>query len=123
MTLKAIFYMNPNETNVRSDTKKIIQLLEKLKKTKKIDYKIVDTSKMIDSERTKAYINVIGPSVFNKYEVRRVFGTNRQSGIFFGKEQPALFLEGDIWEILPHRIKEKNVSIENFLEGLERTSK
>jgi len=115
--------MNPNETNVRSDTKKIIQLLEKLKKTKKIDYKIVDTSKMIDSERTKAYINVIGPSVFNKYEVRRVFGTNRQSGIFFGKEQPALFLEGDIWEILPHRIKEKNVSIENFLEGLERTSK
>lgn len=122
MPTNAILYIDTNATNVRSDSKKIILLLDKLKKSKKLDYKIVDTSKMTDSERLTAYINVIGPSVFNKYEVRRVFGTNRQSGIFFGKEQPALFLEGDIWEIFPHRKDGKDVLIENFLEDLWRSN-
>ena len=107
--------MDPNITNVRSDTKKIVQLLENLKKSKKLDYKIIDTSKITYSERMKAYIEVIGHSVFYKYEVRRLFGTNRKSGIWFGKEQPALFLEGDKWEVFPHRKKDEEVSIENFL--------
>lgn len=70
MPINATFYMNPNEPNVRSDIGKILQLLEKLKKAKKIDYKTIDTSKMTESERISAYTSVIGPSVFNKYEVR-----------------------------------------------------
>ncbi len=121
MSIKATFYINPTETNSRSDIKKILQLLENLKKSKKLDLEIVDTSKMNDSERVNAYIHVIGPSIFNKYQVRRVFGTNRQSGIWFGKEQPALYLEGDVWEILPHRKNGIDVSIESFLEELQRS--
>lgn len=113
--------MDPNEPNVRSDVKKITQLLEKLKKAKKLDYKIIDTSKMSDTERSSAYANVIGPSVFNKYEVRRVFGTNRNSGVWFGKEQPALLVQGDIWEIFPHRKNDKDVTIEKFLENLAKS--
>lgn len=53
--------MNSNEPNVRSDVKKITQLLDKLKKAKKLDYKIINTSKMSDTERLNAYANVIGP--------------------------------------------------------------
>lgn len=121
MPINATMYMDPKETNSRSDTNKIVQLLDKLKKSKKLDYKIIDTSKMTDSQRSDAYVKVIGPSVFNKYEVRRVFGTNRQSGIFFGKEQPALMVEGDIWDIFPHKKNGKEITIEKFLENLTRT--
>ncbi|MFZ1078038.1 MAG: hypothetical protein WAN47_11485 [Nitrosotalea sp.] len=121
MPINASLYISTKETNVRSDVNKIIQLLDKLKKSKKLDYKILDTSKMNDSERLDAYGKVIGPSVFNKYEVRRSFGTNRQSGIFFGKEQPALLVEGDIWDIYPHRKNGKEITIEKFLENLVRT--
>lgn len=116
-----MLYMNPNEPNVRSDVGKITRLLDRLKKSKKLDYKIIDTSKMNDSERFSAYSNVIGPSVFNKYEIRRVFGTNRNSGVWFGKEQPALLVQGDIWEIFPHRENGKDVTIEKFLENLSKS--
>lgn len=61
MPINATFYMNSNEPNVRSDVKKITQLLDKLKKAKKLDYKIINTSKMSDTERLNAYANVIGP--------------------------------------------------------------
>ncbi len=118
MPINVTFYAHPTETNIRSDVNKITQLLNKLKKVKKLDYKIIDTSKMTDSERFNAYSSTIGPSVFNKYEVRRVFGTNRQSGIFFGKEQPALLVQGDVWEIFPHMKNGKVKSIESFLESL-----
>ncbi|MGI0102406.1 MAG: hypothetical protein ACREA7_07410 [Nitrosotalea sp.] len=121
MPINTTFYMNPNETNTRSDVNKIIQLLDKLKKSKKLDYEIVDTSKMTEKERQNAYGKVIGPSVYNKYEVRRVFGTNRQSGLLFGKEQPALLVEGDVWEIFPHRKSGREVSIEKFLENLSKS--
>lgn len=46
----------------------------------------------------KAYMEAFEPSVFNKYEIRRAFGTNRQSGIFFGKEESALIIAGDLGE-------------------------
>jgi len=121
MAINATVYMNQKETNSRSDMNKIIELLDKLKKSKKLDYRMIDTSKMTDSQRMDAYGKVIGPSVFNKYEVRRVFGTNRQSGIFFGKEQPALLVEGDIWDIFPHRKSGKEITIVKFLENLMKT--
>lgn len=121
MAINATVYMNQKETNSRSDMHTIIELLDKLKKSKKLDYRMIDTSKLTDSQRMDAYGKVIGPSVFNKYEVRRVFGTNRQSGIFFGKEQPALLVEGDIWDIFPHRKNGKEITIVKFLENLMRT--
>ncbi len=113
--------MSSKEINVRADLKKILALLEKLKKAKKLDYKVIDTAEMSDSQRSKAYIDVIGPSVFNKYEIRRVFGTNRQSGVSFGKEQPALYVAGDIWDVFPHRKNGKVTTIESFLEHLMKS--
>jgi hypothetical protein len=80
---------------------------------------VVDTAKMTETELTHAYCEAILPSVFNKYQIRKVFGTNRKSGIFFGREQPALLVEGTSRDIYPHMINGKTVTIESFLEKLK----
>lgn len=118
MPITAALYMSTKETNVRADVKKITALLDRLKDAKKLDYKIIDTSRMTGSERDKAYSTAILPSVFNKYEIRRIFGTNRKSGIFFGREQPALLVTGDMSEVFPHRKNGRTMTIERFLERL-----
>ncbi len=76
---------------------------------------------MSETQLTDAYVRSIMPSVFNKYKVRTIFGTNRKSGIFFGRQQPALLVEGDIWDIYPHENKGKKVLIESFLASLSKT--
>jgi len=116
MTVNAKFYCDPKELNSRTDVKTVIQLLDKLKKLKKWNYDVIDTSKITESERTLAYVEVILPSVFNKYKIRKIFGTNRQSGAWFGKEQPALYLQGELFETLPHEKEGKTKTIEEFLE-------
>ncbi len=116
--LSATLYKSSKETNVRSDLKTVQSLLEKLSSKKKLDYKIIDTSNMTESQLIEAYTKAILPSVFNKYRVRTVFGTNRKSGCFFGKEQPALLVEGDIWNVYPHEKGGKKFAIETFLSGL-----
>lgn len=120
MPINATLYMSSKEANTRSDLNKIKQLLDKLKNSKKLDYKITDTAKMTPEECDHAYAETILPSVFNKYQVRKVFGTNRHSGVFFGKEQPALLLKGDMWEVYPHIKNGKTISIEKFLGSLTK---
>lgn len=119
--LTMTLYKSDKETNVRTDLRTTIDLLEKLKSKKKLDYKIIDTSKMSEPQRTEAYGKAVMASVYNKYQVRTVFGTNRQSGFFFGKEQPALLVEGDIWDIYPHKKDGKIITIEGFLSKLVKT--
>jgi len=121
MTLSLTLYKSSLATNVRTDLKLVQTLLEKLKKKGKIDYKIIETSKMNDSELRAHYTKALLPSVWNKYRIRTVFGTNRNSGCFFGKEQPALLIEGDVWEIFPHEKDGKKVIIEKFLSSLTKT--
>ena len=47
-------------------------------------------SRHVDAELTEAYTKALLPSVWYKYRIRTVFGTNRNSGCFFDKEQPDL---------------------------------
>lgn len=117
-TINVTLYRSSEETNVRTDLKTTVYLLDKLKSRKKLDYKIVDTAKMSDSQLFEAYSKAIMPSVFNKYKVRKVFGTNRHSSIFFGKQQPGLLVEGDIWNVYPHEKDGKKIAIETFLTNL-----
>ena len=118
LSIHATLYLSNNELNVRCDLSRIKELLDKLRNEGKLQYEVVDISKLTESEISEAYIKSIVPSVFHKYEVRRVFGTNRKSGVFFGKEQPALLLEGDIWEVFPHRENGEEKTIENFLSEM-----
>ena len=119
MPLKATLYKSSKETNVRTDLKTVESLLKKLADKNKLAYKIIDTANMTKSQLIEAYTKAILPSVFNKYRVRTVFGTNRNSGCFFGKEQPALLVEGDVWNIFPHEKDGKKVAIETFLTDLQ----
>ena len=121
MPLKATLYKSSKEANIRTDLTFVETKLKELSKTNKLSYNIVDTANMDGSERDSLYVRAILPSVWNKYRVRTIFGTNRHSGVFFGKEQPALLVEGDIWGIFPHKKDGKEISIENFLENLTKT--
>jgi hypothetical protein len=121
MAITMTLYKSDSSTNVRTDLNLVSTLLEKLQKEGKLNYKIIDTSKFSDSELDDHYGKAIMPSVWNKYRIRTVFGTNRNSGCFFGKEQPALLIEGDIWEIYPHEKDGKKITIEKFLSGLAKS--
>lgn len=121
MPLKATLFKSSKESNVRTDLNFVESKLEELSKSKKLSYEIVDTAKMDRSQRDELYVKAVMPSVWHKYRVRTVFGTNRQSGIFFGREQPALLLEGDIWGIYPHEKDGKKVLMETFLASLSKT--
>ncbi len=80
----------------------------------------IETADMTEAGLTKAYTDALLPSVFHKYRIRTVFGTNRNSGCFFGKEQPTL-LSGDIRGIYPDEREGKKVLIETFLSNLSET--
>lgn len=121
MPLKATLYKSSKESNVRTDLNFVELRLKELSKANKLSYKVIDTATMNRAERDELYVKAVMPSVWHKYRVRTIFGTNRQSGIFFGREQPALLLEGDIWGIYPHEKEGKKVLIETFLASLSKT--
>ena len=121
MALKATLYRSSKESNVRTDLNFVESSLKELTEQKKIECTIIDTADMTEAELTEAYTKALLPSVWHKYRIRTVFGTNRNSGCFFGKEQPALLLEGDIWGIYPHEKEGKKVLIETFLSNLSKT--
>ena len=80
MTISVTLYKNDAATNVRTDLNLVTTLLEKLQKEGKLSYKTIETSEIGDSELSSHYVKAIMPSVWNKYKVRTVFGTNRKSG-------------------------------------------
>ncbi|MCE2506931.1 MAG: hypothetical protein J4F36_10820 [Nitrosopumilaceae archaeon] len=120
MALKLTLYKSSDESNVRTDLSYVEKTLKELSAKKKLEYKTIDTAKMSDTELTEAYSHALVPSVWNKYKIRTVFGTNRNSGCFFGREQPALLVEGDIWGIYPHEKDGKQVLIETFVANLTK---
>ena len=118
MPLNVTFYRCKNEPNVWANLDKIETMLQDLANKGKLNCNIVDTDTMPEPELADAYIRAIMPSVWKKYRVRTVFGSNRHSGVFFGKQQPALLVEGEQWDIYPHEKDEKRVLIETFLQDL-----
>ncbi|MEX0862279.1 hypothetical protein [Nitrosopumilus sp.] len=121
MPLKATLYRSSKESNVRTDLNFVESTLKELSEQNSLEYSIIDTADMTNAELTESYTKALLPSVWHKYRIRTVFGTNRNSGCFFGKEQPALLLEGDIWGIYPHEKDGRKVLIETFLANLSKT--
>jgi hypothetical protein len=81
-----------------------------------------NTAKMSATDLEHAYIRAILPSVYRKYRVRRIFGSNRQAGLFFGRGVPALLISdpthktpGDVY---PHEQAGRIVTIHDFLTEL-----
>ena len=85
--------------------------------------RLVDTSQMDREALSAAYIKAaVMPSVYGKYRVRTVFGTNRQPGIKFGLSVPALFVHDPSGEtaghVYPHDKLGRYVTISEFLTEL-----
>jgi hypothetical protein len=80
----------------------------------------VDTAQLSEKERIETYTRVALPAVYRHYEVKRMLGSNRHSGCFFGAEVPALLVTdtdspGDTY---PHRKGDRIVTIHSFLTDL-----
>lgn len=80
----------------------------------------VNTAQMDASELYEIYISEAVPSsVKKKYKIGHIFGTQRKSAVYFGKEQPALLVYQNGGEestdVSPHTVKGRRVSIEDYL--------
>jgi hypothetical protein len=96
----------------------------------------IDPNTLTQDQRIHEYSRAIIPAVYKKYEVKRIFGTNRHSACWFGVQVPALIVKRDSDDIVgdtyPHR-KPPNtvVTIHDYLsvtlaalaESPEATSK
>lgn len=115
------FYYNSKVEPFRRYLDEIFSLLRKCEE-KGIEYKIVDTKDMGNSEVNDIYINACMPSVFKKYAIRKIFGTNRNSGVFFAKQVPALLIYEDNQiapsDVYPHEKGKREIEIVEFLKNL-----
>ena len=96
-------------------------LLEQARK-RGIDCEWVDTSKLSEADRMRAYFDAVGPSVRKKYRIRQVFGSRRNSGWLFGKGVPALVVVDSAKQhpedVYPRKEVGQMVTIHDFLEIL-----
>ncbi len=89
-----------------------------------IEYRVVDAGAMTREEAQSAYERLaVPPSVRRRYRVRRVFGTNKYTGGFFGKGVPALVVleNGRPQDVYPHEEQDGTiVTIKDYLDRLTR---
>jgi hypothetical protein len=119
--MKLIFYYNSRVEPFRRVLDEIFSLLRKCEE-KRIECKIIDTKDMGDPEINDIYLNACTPSVFKKYAIRKIFGTNRNSGVFFAKQVPALLVYEDNQivpsDVYPHEKGKQEIEIIEFLKNL-----
>ncbi|MGH7813341.1 MAG: hypothetical protein ACREQI_04985 [Candidatus Binataceae bacterium] len=84
-----------------------------------IDVRIIDTSTMADKELQAIYGRAIAPSVYKRYRIRKIFGTNRYAGCSFGRGVPALLAQESersiVEDVFPHEEPGKLVTIRDAL--------
>jgi len=84
------------------------------------DVEFVDTALFTEKARIESYSRVALPAVYRHYEVKRMLGTNRHSGCFFGAEVPALLVTNadSAGDTYPHRKGNRITTIHSFLTEL-----
>ena len=84
------------------------------------EYRVVGG--LTQQEREEAYVSrAVRPSVSKRYRVRRVFGTNKYSGQYFGGAVPALVVleNGRPVDVYPHEEQDGTiVTIRDYLERI-----
>ena len=122
-----LFYSSKVEEPL-CDLKRIFSYLNDLKKAG-ISVDLFDTAEISLSELYGHYIkDAVPSSVRKRYRIAHLFGTQKRSGIFFGKEQPSLlfYAEGEFTDagrltakeptdVYPHDKGGRRISIEEFL--------
>ncbi len=119
-----LYYSNatkPLSDSANDGFEKALELLRQLQ-NENVTCEVVDTTRLSEEELYKAYAKAWLPSVSKKYGIRRVFGTRRRSGCFFGREVPALVVYEDDKEnpvdIYPREELGRTVTIKEFLQDL-----
>lgn len=79
----------------------------------------IDPSTLSAEQMRDAYAKAAIPAIYKKYEVKRMFGTNRHSACWFGFQVPALLVketDDAVGDTYPHRKSETIiVTIHDFL--------
>lgn len=82
----------------------------------------IDTADLSDGAVYQAYAAAWAPAISKKFGIRRVFGTRRRSGCYFGREVPALLVYEDDGEepsdVYPREELGRTVTIAEFLKDL-----
>ncbi|MYE46988.1 MAG: hypothetical protein F4X25_09675 [Chloroflexi bacterium] len=85
-----------------------------------VAYRVVEG--LTEQEREEAYVSrAVRPSVSKRYRVRRIFGTNKYSGQYFGGAVPALVVleNGRPVDVYPHEEQDGTiVTIRDYLDRL-----
>ena len=85
-------------------------------------YSVVDAGEMTRHDREEAYHSrAVRPSVMRRYRVRRIFGTHKYPGQYFGSEVPALVVleDGRPVDIYPHEEQDGTiVTIRDYLDRI-----
>jgi hypothetical protein len=115
--LSTIFDTHPQNKGIRD----VLEHIDDFQK-KGIPIEKRNTAKMSATDLEHAYIRAIVPTAYRKYRVRRIFGSNRQAGLFFGRGVPALLISdsshkapGDVY---PHDQAGRIVTIHDCLTKL-----
>lgn len=89
-------------------------------KSRGIGVTIIDTANWDISMLYEIYLRAVIPSVQKRYRIRKVFGTARDSGRYFGRQIPALLVYEDdrVLDVYPHEEGRRITPITEFLEGL-----
>src|SRR5579875_2248285 len=81
----------------------------------------IDSLKLSAEQRFEEYTRATIPAIYKKYEVKRVFGTNRHSARWFGVQVPALVVKPTpdaVGDTYPHRERPNTiVTIYDFLSN------
>jgi len=79
---------DPNQ-DVEGSLDRTLRLLERARQLG-IEVELVDTTQISEDERMRLYFDSIVGSVMQKAAIRRVFGSNTNPGLSFGRYTPAL---------------------------------
>ena len=110
------------QTTASEDGERILQRLREAG----IEYRAVDVSGLSSEALRDTYFRVATPpSVWKRYRVRELFGTQKYPGAFFGRSVPALvvFEDGRPVDVYPHQEGGKIVSIDDYIDSVTRSSR
>jgi hypothetical protein len=81
----------PEDVPANKGYRNVANLLRLLSR-RGIESETIDIVRLSPDDLLKAYNDAVAPSVRKKFGIRRVFGSRRRSGSFFGREVPALLV-------------------------------
>lgn len=113
----------PDDVPTNKGYKNVTNLL-RLLSHKGVESETFDTDTLPTDDLLTAYNDAVIPSVRRKFGIRRVFGSRRKSGSFFGREVPALLVyedEGEVpVDVYPHELGQGKIrTIESYLYDLQ----